>query len=197
VNRASAPRETPFKIQKRKIGCFEVTKEIDYRRIDEDVCKSLPGELVSQNMQRVHTITRSNGDDRYQIIGESWTVENPMPEDVAEVINGLFTPGNYMAILAVKNTVVDPSEYIGNCSYVQTAVLGEDDSDRREGKYAVEAQFVYGWDKDKGLANRSNPDYEQEQYRKYTNDVEEVKEIFKAFVSGAVPDVTGWTLQAY
>jgi hypothetical protein len=161
-------------------------KEIDYRRIDEEVRKELPGEVISRSSPRVYTTTRSNGDNRYQINGESWTVENPTPEDVSAVINGLFTPGNHMATLAIKNTVFDAGEYIGDCVYVRTAILEDDDPDRREGKYVVEALFVCGWEKDKGI---NNPSFKTEQYRTYTNDIGKVTEIFQAFVSGIAPDV--------
>jgi hypothetical protein len=169
-------------------------KEIDYRRIDEEVRKELPGEVVSQSSQRVYTTTRSNGDNRYQISGESWTVENPSPKDVAAVINGLFAPGNHMATLAVKNTVFDSGEYVGDCVFVRTAILEKDDPDIKEGKYVVEALLVYGRDKDNGI---NNPNFKTEQYRTYTNDIDEVTEIFMDFVSGVVPDIRSWQLQEY
>jgi transcriptional regulator with XRE-family HTH domain len=166
-------------------GGREMSEKIDYRRIADEIRKILPGEVISE---RVSTVTRSSGSDKYALNGESWIIENPTLEDIALMVEGLFAPGNYYAILLPNSAVVPTEEFIGNCAYVQVAVLDDDNANRGEGKYAVEAQFIYDWDKMKGVQS----DFKQRQYRLGTDDVGEVKEIFQAFASGIVPDVTDW-----
>ncbi|MDR0857943.1 MAG: helix-turn-helix domain-containing protein [Oscillospiraceae bacterium] len=167
-------------------GGLDMENKIDYRRIAEEVQKTLPGEVISVHL---NTVTRSNGSDKYTITGESWKIECPSIDDIAAMVDGLFTPGNYFAILSPNSSVIPPGEYPGNCAYVQAAVVDENGQFGKTGEYCVETQFWIGWDKDKGV---TNPDFKQKQYRLNTRDAGVVVEIFKSFASGIVPDISDW-----
>jgi hypothetical protein len=156
--------------------------KIDYRLIDEEVRKLLPGEVISQitaggnDNERLHTTTQSSGNANFSLHGESWTIKSPTPEDIAAMLDGLVAPGNYFGILLGPKV----EESNGYCAYVQTALLEDGESYRSEGLYMVEAQFIY------------DPDAKPTQYRTYANDVGEVKEIFNAFALGKVQDFVSW-----
>jgi hypothetical protein len=163
---------------------------IDYRSIAEQVAKTLPGEVVSQETPSMangdttlYTTTRSNGNDRYTINGESWTVKSPTVDNVTALIDRLFAPGNYFAIFMALG------EDVADCAYVQTAVLEDDDQYRSDGKYMVESQFWNGYNRDEGA---NNIGFQPKHYRKSTDDIDEIKKIFEAFASGNAPDVTSW-----
>jgi transcriptional regulator with XRE-family HTH domain len=164
-------------------GGLETENKIDYRRIAEEVQKTLPGEVISVSLS---TTTRSSGSDKYAFHGESWSIKCPTHEDIAAMLDGLFAPGNSFAILFLRAA---PSESADYCALVQTAVLEDDDPKRGEGQYVVDAQFAYGGGK---CEAETTPKRKTKQYSIRTDDIGAVKEIFRAFASGTEPDITGW-----
>jgi RNA polymerase sigma-70 factor (ECF subfamily) len=180
----------------------EVMEKIKtYQLAAEENRKNLPGEIVRQFEQNgqmegvpfsiTFTVTQGSGGAGYSLDGENWAIKNPSQEETAEVIDRLQPWGNYFAILMAGQ---DGTSSPDNCGYVQTAITEADDPVRggdkyiSNGRYEVQAQFVWGLDKDKG----PTPDFRQKQYRIWTNDIEQVKEIFADFAAGKAPDITTW-----
>jgi RNA polymerase sigma-70 factor (ECF subfamily) len=180
----------------------EVMEKIKkYQLAAEENRKHLPGEIVQQFEQNgqmegvpfsiTFTVTQGSGGAGYSLDGENWAIKKPSQEEIAEVIDRLQPWGNYFAILMAGQ---DGTDNPGNCGYVQTAITEADDPVRGEdkyisnGKYDVQAQFVWGLDKEKGPTS----DFRQKQYRIRTNDVEQVKEIFINFAAGKAPDISTW-----
>ena len=121
----------------------------------------------------------------YRLMGESWTIQDPSPEEVSAAIDGLHAQGNYFAILDLGKL----SDLPNNCVFVQAAVLDEDGEFGKSNEFSVELQLAYGSVDEKG---RPGPDFRQEQYRKDTVSASEVKELFALYMSAAVPNLTEW-----
>ena len=93
---------------------------------------------------------------------------NPTLEMIEQIIDNLLPVQNYFMILKSEKPVQ-------NCSFVQTLIPEEDDT--TEILFLVEANFRHKGDKI---------------FRMFTTDSAKVKGIFVQYLSGIMPDVTGW-----
>ena len=118
--------------------------------------------------------------------GETWSIIDPSDDDIDKAIAGLHRDGNYFAILSARNP--EPPH---DCQYIQTAILGDDDDNRKHGKYQVETQFA-SWGEETGKV-RDVKNFKQRQYQLFTDDAAVVQTLYKAFTAGAPPDVAEWT----
>jgi hypothetical protein len=95
-------------------------------------------------------------------------VTDPSPEEIEQALDELLAALDYYVIL-------EPSSPISNVAYIQTVIKVDD-------KPIVEYLVELSMETDDGSV----------WYRKYIEDANEVKKLFRMFALEVTPDITGW-----
>ena len=98
------------------------------------------------------------------------TLTDPSPEMIEEAINELLPALDYFVVL-------ESNPPIKNIAYVQTAIKN-DNNDKPEIMYIIEVN--------------EKTDDSFIQYRRYAEDANEVKKLFRMFALGIIPDISEW-----
>ena len=106
--------------------------------------------------------------------GDIHITENPTLDEINLAIDDLV-PKEFHFITLESETPID------NCIFIQTLMPEykyESEDEEIVIDYLIEARFEYG-------------DYHK-QYLTFNEDINEVEKMFSAFLTGVIPDITGW-----
>ena len=127
---------------------------------------------VSQNQTSVDEREKSFDGYRMTVSYVSEPTEKYYSQPTAEMVCEII---NQMRNELIEFVIVESSECVGGCALVQCMWGGD-------GVYQVEAQICSNTAK--GVLHR--------QYRQFTENANEVKDLFKIYLGGSAPDVKDW-----